>query len=233
MDNINALRRSNIRIVAVTHGLVELRKTLRNQFHYWFIKISWTIWAFAPTDWTCSNTEMTHTEINIPSSFIDTVYLCPWSAARAFVETVAVMSKYNPFFEKAGMKRIAKSVPDKSLVRAVERLRTLGFNPVLLASEKNNLLRLQRMSEEEVIECRRALLSISSGYYKRLKGAHKAYVKKGEFKEFVENATLECLAKVLRKLAILTQTIKPRFTSTSNPPNQIQSIVSFLSFYIS
>jgi hypothetical protein len=37
-DSIDAYRRSNIRMVCVTHSLVDLRKTFRNQFHYWFIK---------------------------------------------------------------------------------------------------------------------------------------------------------------------------------------------------
>lgn len=37
-DSIDAYRRSNVRMVCVTHSLVDLRKTFRNQFHYWFIK---------------------------------------------------------------------------------------------------------------------------------------------------------------------------------------------------
>ncbi len=37
-DSIDAYRRSNIRLVAVTHSLTDLRKTFRNQMHYWFIK---------------------------------------------------------------------------------------------------------------------------------------------------------------------------------------------------
>jgi len=31
---------------------------------------------------------------------------------RLYVETVAVMARYNPFFEKAGMTRVAESRPD-------------------------------------------------------------------------------------------------------------------------
>jgi len=38
MDSIDAYRRSNIRIVAITHTLTDIKKTFRHQFHYWFIK---------------------------------------------------------------------------------------------------------------------------------------------------------------------------------------------------
>jgi len=126
--------------------------------------------------------------------------------SRPYVETVAVMARYNPFFEKAGMTKIAESTPDKDLMGVVEDLRRLGFNPVFMASEKSNLLHLQGLEPEKIEECRKALLSISTGYYKRLKASHKAYIKREEFKEFLEKASLEDLAKVLRRMAIIMQT---------------------------
>jgi ABC-type ATPase with predicted acetyltransferase domain len=42
----------------------------------------------------------------------ETLPLC----GRQYVETMAVMAQYNPFFEKAGMKRIAERKPDKSII---------------------------------------------------------------------------------------------------------------------
>jgi len=127
-------------------------------------------------------------------------------AGKPFVEAVAVMAKYNCFFEKAGMTKIAESKPDKSIVEAVERLRDLGFNPVALASERSNLKRLRALSPKEVQKVHEILLGVSSGYYKRLKGSGKAYVNKSEYGEFMRKASHEKLAKVLRTLAILTQT---------------------------
>lgn len=125
---------------------------------------------------------------------------------KPFIETIAVMAKYNPFFEKAGMQKIAESTPDKTIMAAVEKLRKIGFNPVFLASEKQNLHILKKLTQKELKNVKEALLSISSGYYKRLKGSHKAYVRKSEFKEFIENASLSRVAKVLRRLAVLSQT---------------------------
>ncbi len=125
---------------------------------------------------------------------------------RPYVETVAVMARYNRFFEKAGMTKIAESTPDKNLMEAIEKLKRLGFNPVNLASEKNNLLLLSRLGMEEKERLKQALINNSDGYYKRLKGSRKAYVKKEEFKKFLDKASMEDLAKVLRRLAIITQT---------------------------
>lgn len=125
---------------------------------------------------------------------------------RPFVEAMAVMAKYNPFFEAAGMTKVAESKPDKTLFQAVEELRSLGFNPVTLASETANRRTLQKMSVSQIEECKRALTTISAGYYKRLKATGKAYVKRSEFWEFIGKASVESLAKVLRRVAVLTQT---------------------------
>ncbi|MGB9660221.1 MAG: hypothetical protein ACPLY9_06910 [Nitrososphaerales archaeon] len=58
------------------------------------------------------------------------------------VETIAIMAKYNPFFEKAGMIRI--NVPeterDRSYRKNLERLENLGFNLDLLSSKEHNLM---------------------------------------------------------------------------------------------
>lgn len=38
------------------------------------------------------------------------------------METMAVMTRYNPFFEKAGMTKVAEKLPHKSIVESVEKL---------------------------------------------------------------------------------------------------------------
>jgi len=45
-----------------------------------------------------------------------------------YVEAIAVMAKYNPFFEKVGMKKIAEQKPPKEMVGVVSQLLKLGFN---------------------------------------------------------------------------------------------------------
>jgi len=55
-------------------------------------------------------------------------------AGKPYVETVTVMTRYNPFFERVGLTKIAESKPDPRILEDVEKLRALGFNPIFLSS---------------------------------------------------------------------------------------------------
>lgn len=128
-------------------------------------------------------------------------------AGKPYVEAVAVMARYNPFFERAGMKKIAESKPNPRLVKAIEELRKLGFNPVFLTSETTNLKKLRRMSPKEVDEVKNVFKGISGGIYgRRLLSVYQTFLKKEDFEARVESASVEKLAKMLRILGFLTQT---------------------------
>jgi len=125
---------------------------------------------------------------------------------RPYVETIAVMARYNPFFEKAGLKKIIESQGHESVRHAVGNLEKLGFKRYTLASTETNLQLLKTFSKEELEEIKAILLTVSTGYYKRLKSTSKPYVKREEFKEFLEEASLETIAKIISRLAVLAQT---------------------------
>jgi len=130
-------------------------------------------------------------------------------AGKPFVETVAVMARYNPFFEHAGLTKIAESKPDPRILEAVEKLRSPGFNPIFLSSERANLEKLQKMSADEVMRVKDIFkeVSKSSGVYrKRIMSVHEAYLTHEQFCHRVDKASLEKLAKMLRILSFLTQT---------------------------
>ena len=55
-------------------------------------------------------------------------------AGTPCVETVAVMAKYNPSFEKVGMARIAESKQNPRLTSALSELEALGFETALLSA---------------------------------------------------------------------------------------------------
>ena len=59
-------------------------------------------------------------------------------AGKSYVETIAVMAKYNPFFEKAEMTKIAETQPNPGILEVVEKLRAFNFNPIFLTSERTN-----------------------------------------------------------------------------------------------
>jgi ABC-type ATPase with predicted acetyltransferase domain len=57
-------------------------------------------------------------------------------AGTPYVEMVAVMAKYNPFAEKAGMKKIAVQQPTQKVLRISEVLSSLGFDPQFFKQHK-------------------------------------------------------------------------------------------------
>jgi ABC-type ATPase with predicted acetyltransferase domain len=64
-------------------------------------------------------------------------------AGTEYVEMSAVMAKYNPFVEKAGMRRILEQRPPKEAVNIVKTLEGLGFGIQLLGSRTRVVSKLQ------------------------------------------------------------------------------------------
>lgn len=127
-------------------------------------------------------------------------------AGKPYVETIAVMAKYNPFFEKAGMTKIAETMPNPKVLEVVEKLRAFNFNPVFLTSEKANLNKLQTMTETEVSKVRMVINQVTGIYRKRIAGTKQAFLNKEEYEAIVDAADNIKLAKMLRILGFLTQT---------------------------
>lgn len=125
---------------------------------------------------------------------------------RRYVELIAVMAQYNPFAEKAGMKKIQESSPHPKILKAIEKLRALGFNPVMLASEAYNLKKLREFSPEEVDKVREILLDLPTYYYKRLMSGSKPYYKKHEMRDWFWKQDITRLAKCLKILSVLSET---------------------------
>jgi ABC-type ATPase with predicted acetyltransferase domain len=63
---------------------------------------------------------------------------------KPMVETVAVMARYNPFFERAGMTKEYETEPGKEITDAVNALETLGFKAYLLSVAAYNKQVLDR-----------------------------------------------------------------------------------------
>jgi hypothetical protein len=115
------------------------------------------------------------------------------------------MAQYNPFAERAGMKLILKREPDPSIVKAIEALRGLGFNPSLMASKSYNIRLLSEFTIDQVDQVREILLAVASQYYKRLMSSGKPYIRKGEFGEWIYEQPPERLARCLAILGVLNE----------------------------
>ncbi len=127
---------------------------------------------------------------------------------RRHVELIAVMAQYNPFAEKAGMKLIRIQRPHPSVWEAIERLRKLGFDPVLMASERYNLHKLRRLRPEALEAVRDALLGVAPYLYRRLIATDRfgAFVRRRQMREWLGEADLEALSRCLKRLNVLSQT---------------------------
>jgi len=125
---------------------------------------------------------------------------------RRHVELTAVMAQYNPFAERAGMKKILVKEPTKKIVEAVDRLKKLGFNPPLLASRSYNERTLSILDAKGLAYVHETLLGVDRHYYRRLARAQTPYLKKTDFVKWLAAAEAGSLAWSLQILGILAQT---------------------------
>ena len=135
------------------------------------------------------------------------------------VELIAVMARYNPFSERAGMMLIRVTEPHASIVLAIEKLHSLGFNPILLASARGNEETLDSLPRDQLEFLKQVLLGVSTLYYKRLSRSSRPYVKRDEFKTWLDEQPNSSLARTLATLSILSQTKAYLYWSkeTNNP----------------
>lgn len=73
-------------------------------------------------------------------------------AGTEYVEMSAVMAKYNPFAEKAGMTRIVEQHPPKEALNILTILEKLGFDSQLLNSESHVKHRLEAPTNSEILK---------------------------------------------------------------------------------
>lgn len=80
-----------------------------------------------------------------------------------YVETVAVMSNYNPFFEKAGMTRFDVDI-DERRENSVKELEQYGFDIKLISSMRYVKSIFDKLSEEQKNEVRQLVINIVNKY---------------------------------------------------------------------
>jgi energy-coupling factor transporter ATP-binding protein EcfA2 len=127
-------------------------------------------------------------------------------AGTEYVEMPAVMAKYNPFAEKAGMQKIAQQPPPKEALKVVETLHQFRFNTQLLCSEKYVLNRLQTLSCGEVAKVREAFIRNSHARFMKYFFPHQLFGKREAYTKEIRKASLERLAHLIKVCSFLLQT---------------------------
>jgi ABC-type lipoprotein export system ATPase subunit len=127
-------------------------------------------------------------------------------AGTPCVEMPAVMAKYNPFAEKAGMRKIAEQPPPKEALKIAETLRQLGFDIQLLGSEKYVLNKLQTLSDEDSEKVREAFIKHCHTRFMKYFFPHLLFGHKKVYVEEMKKASLERLAHLIKVCGFLMQT---------------------------
>jgi hypothetical protein len=104
------------------------------------------------------------------------------------------------------MEKIAESKPSQGVLWALEKLRSLGFNPTMLGSVEQNLLGVRRVGKAKIVKIFETLSKREGSVRKRLMASGKAYPTHEEFMKKVRGFSEESLAKALKTLAFLAQT---------------------------
>ena len=135
------------------------------------------------------------------------------------METIAVMAKYNPFFEKAGMKKITIQRPSKQIVKIANQLLKLGFNLERMSSKTYNLKILKGFSKEELEKVKRVLASYPHPRLVRHLVKKTMFMNKDSWRKALEKADFEKLASLIRLVSILSQTKVYLFWQREEQPN--------------
>jgi ABC-type lipoprotein export system ATPase subunit len=123
-----------------------------------------------------------------------------------YVETIAVMAKYNPFFQRAGMGKIMEQPPPKHALAVREVLSNLGFNIALLGSQQYVLNKLRSLGEKRLSDIRQVFRKNVHPKFMKEFFSHEPYGRRELYKQKVETATLEKLAKLIHVTTLLLQT---------------------------
>jgi ABC-type ATPase with predicted acetyltransferase domain len=131
----------------------------------------------------------------------DTLAFC----GTRFVEAVAVMVRVNPFFEKAGMRRVAESKPSLAVSEALEKLGQLGFEAALLPCVGFVEKRLSQVGCGKVVALLLELSLRDAAVRKRVANLPSVYPKHEEFARKICGLNNAGLAEALKRLSFLAQ----------------------------
>jgi GNAT superfamily N-acetyltransferase len=127
-------------------------------------------------------------------------------AGTPYIEMSAVMAKYNPFAEKAGLKKIVEQKPPKEALGIMSTLLGLGFNDQLMSSEKQVIEKLQILDNEEIERIEQAFVKYNHPRFMKAFSYHLPFGAKKAYGEQLEHLDLEKLAHLIKICGFLLQT---------------------------
>jgi GNAT superfamily N-acetyltransferase len=132
----------------------------------------------------------------------DTIPRC----GTEYVEMSAVMAKYNPFAEKAGMTKVSEQQPSRQALQIAKVLKSCGFEPELLGSTSYVLNKLRLLSNQQISHVKNAFIKNSHPRFRKVFSGLLPYGRSTEYAANIENASSERLAHLIKICGFLLQT---------------------------
>ncbi len=129
-------------------------------------------------------------------------------AGTQYVEMIAVMAKYSPFAEKAGMKKVAHQESMQSISVIHKALIKLGFDVQLLGSERYIRGKLETLLPEQICTIKETFIKNKHPRFKRefTVNRHQPFGKTSDFIANILSCDVEKLAKLIKLAGLLSQT---------------------------
>lgn len=127
-------------------------------------------------------------------------------AGTEFVEMSAVMSKYNPFAEKAGMKKVVEQGASEQAAKILRVLEELGFDRQLLGSEEYVREKVKALNSKDLLKVKNAFATCHHPRFLKSFSWHQPYGISSAYKELVYSANLEKVASLVKICGFLLQT---------------------------
>jgi ABC-type transport system involved in cytochrome c biogenesis ATPase subunit/GNAT superfamily N-acetyltransferase len=137
-------------------------------------------------------------------------------AGTDYVEMSAVMAKYNPFAEKAGLAKVAIQGPPKEALKVVEALEKLGFHRELLGSSRHIIETLEGLSQIQVAELKSAFIRFRHTRFSKSFSYHLPYGTVEMYRREIQNASLEKLSALIKICWFLLQSKIYLFSKTDS-----------------
>jgi ABC-type transport system involved in cytochrome c biogenesis ATPase subunit len=125
-----------------------------------------------------------------------------------YVELIAVMAKYSPFAEKAGMQKIAEQQSTGSVSKISKALLELGFDLQVLGSEHYVLQKLESLTTEQMSKLKETFIKSNHPRFKRefSVSRHQPFGKTSDYITSIEIADCAKMAKLIKLVGMLLQT---------------------------
>jgi len=125
-----------------------------------------------------------------------------------YVELIAVMPKYSPFAEKAGMQKVIQQKFVESVSPVSNVLLYLGFYSQLLSSEHYVKEILESLSAQQMTALKEAFIKSKHPRFKKefAISRHQPFGKTAEYIQNIRNADVPKIAKLVKLVGMLSQT---------------------------